>query len=142
MSTTLTPKPLQLNSDFNNWKESVEEYEYFITKEYDKFLFNAEGILVEELPDGGIPARKALAELWLLLDQDIQCQVKSFKTGPAALWRELVDRFMASSIRAPTAKNTEKAVYAVVPKKPQPELLPMQAEFTPEDYLTTIFAPK
>ena len=102
MSTTLVPKQLQLNSDFNSWKESVEEY--FITKEYDKFLFNAEGILVEELPDGGIPARKALAELWLLLDQDIQCQVKSFKTGPAALWRELVDRFTASSTRAEIQK--------------------------------------
>lgn len=98
LANTLTPKPLTLLTDFNSWKESVEEY--LITKDYDRYVFTADGPLVDELPDGGIPARKTLAELWLLLDPDIQCQVKSFKTGPATLWRELVDRFTASSTRA------------------------------------------
>ena len=113
--STIKPKPLSLETDLNIWKESVEEY--LITKDIDKYVFTADGPLSDELPDGGIPARKALAELWLLLDSDIQCQVKSFKTGPAALWRELTDRFTAASTRAEVQRaNTFLAETAPIVK--------------------------
>ena len=97
------PKSLSiLNENFNNWKESVEEY--LICKDLDRFVFNADGPLPTELENGGTQARKAMAELWLLLDPDIQCQVKSAKTGPAALWRELIDRFSGASTRVEVQK--------------------------------------
>ena len=82
--------------------------DYLAAKGFRKFLLNRDGTTGQiELPapqtedetilDAFDDNLKALAELWMLLDSSIQIQVLAHKTGPAALWNGLSNRFVTES---------------------------------------------
>ena len=73
------------------------------------YVFNDDGIaLVSErpIPDGSTALElsafknvyhKAISVIWILLDEQIQNQVRQSKSGPVLLWTELSNRFAAIS---------------------------------------------
>ena len=96
---------LTVHSNFGVWLKADD---YLTVKGFRRYFFARDGTaLTNELvaPAENSPTldayednyHRALSELWLLLDESIQNQVLSAKTGPSALWRALKSRFSVES---------------------------------------------